>query len=351
MYPVECVARGYLTGSGLLDYRRHRRGLRHRAAGRPPGRLPAPRADLHARHQGRPRRPRRERRLRGGRRGRRRRRGRRAADAHHGGLRPGPRARPRRAASSWPTPRSSSARGADGTTVLADEVLTPDSSRFWPADEWQPGRAQPSYDKQIVRDWLTSPESGWDRTSGEAAAAAAARGRRAHPLALRRGLRAADRGDVLTGFRATVELPVPRGGGLRLPRPTRATGRSGSRRCARSRCRPTRSRTWASAGRRRPSVGVRPRLEIVEMDPPHVWTERGWWRGVEATLSLRFARTPRGCRVEVSGDVGGRGLWAVPAAVAGRLAGIGRRRRRPQGRARSWPRTRRETTGDARHDR
>jgi phosphoribosylaminoimidazole-succinocarboxamide synthase len=56
----------------------------------------------------------------------------------------------------------------DGTTVLADEVLTPDSSRFWPADRWQPGRAQPSYDKQIVRDWLTSPESGWDRTSGDA---------------------------------------------------------------------------------------------------------------------------------------------------------------------------------------
>ncbi|MEU3662682.1 phosphoribosylaminoimidazolesuccinocarboxamide synthase [Streptomyces sp. NPDC032940] len=49
--------------------------------------------------------------------------------------------------------------------VLADEVLTPDSSRFWPADQWQPGRAQPSYDKQFVRDWLTSAESGWDRKS------------------------------------------------------------------------------------------------------------------------------------------------------------------------------------------
>lgn len=49
--------------------------------------------------------------------------------------------------------------------ILADEVLTPDSSRFWPADAWQPGRAQPSFDKQFVRDWLTSPESGWDRTS------------------------------------------------------------------------------------------------------------------------------------------------------------------------------------------
>ena len=56
---------------------------------------------------------------------------------------------------------------ADGTVVLADEVLTPDSSRFWPADLWQPGRAQQSYDKQIVRDWLTSPASGWSRDSGE----------------------------------------------------------------------------------------------------------------------------------------------------------------------------------------
>ena len=60
--------------------------------------------------------------------------------------------------------------GADGVPglVLADEVLTPDSSRFWPADRWQPGRAQESYDKQFVRDWLSSPASGWDRRSGEA---------------------------------------------------------------------------------------------------------------------------------------------------------------------------------------
>jgi phosphoribosylaminoimidazole-succinocarboxamide synthase len=55
----------------------------------------------------------------------------------------------------------------DGTIVLADEVLTPDSSRFWPADQWQPGKPQPSYDKQIVRNWLLY-ESGWDRNSGEA---------------------------------------------------------------------------------------------------------------------------------------------------------------------------------------
>ena len=56
-------------------------------------------------------------------------------------------------------------RGADGTIVLGDEVLTPDSSRFWPAAGWKPGSAQPSYDKQFVRDWLTSTASGWDRTS------------------------------------------------------------------------------------------------------------------------------------------------------------------------------------------
>jgi len=58
-------------------------------------------------------------------------------------------------------------RREDGAVLLADEVLTPDSSRFWPAEEWAPGRAQPSYDKQIVRNWALSPESGWDRSSGE----------------------------------------------------------------------------------------------------------------------------------------------------------------------------------------
>jgi phosphoribosylaminoimidazole-succinocarboxamide synthase len=56
-------------------------------------------------------------------------------------------------------------RGAGGPIILADEVLTPDSSRFWPADQYEPGHAQPSFDKQYVRDWLTSPASGWDRAS------------------------------------------------------------------------------------------------------------------------------------------------------------------------------------------
>ncbi len=52
---------------------------------------------------------------------------------------------------------------AGGRLVLADEVLTPDSSRFWPCDDYSPGAPQPSFDKQYVRDWLTSPASGWDR--------------------------------------------------------------------------------------------------------------------------------------------------------------------------------------------
>lgn len=51
--------------------------------------------------------------------------------------------------------------------TLGDEVLTPDSSRFWPAEDWHPGRSQPSFDKQIVRDWLTSAASGWDRHGAE----------------------------------------------------------------------------------------------------------------------------------------------------------------------------------------
>ena len=47
--------------------------------------------------------------------------------------------------------------------ILADEVLTPDSSRFWPAESWEPGRAQVSYDKQPLRDWLAA--TSWDKTA------------------------------------------------------------------------------------------------------------------------------------------------------------------------------------------
>src|SRR5699024_8989987 len=58
-------------------------------------------------------------------------------------------------------------RRADGTIVLADEVLTPDSSRFWPAESYQPGRPQPSFDTPFAPDWLTSPGSGWDRSADQ----------------------------------------------------------------------------------------------------------------------------------------------------------------------------------------
>jgi phosphoribosylaminoimidazole-succinocarboxamide synthase len=53
-------------------------------------------------------------------------------------------------------------RRADGTIVLGDEVMTPDSSRFWPAEGYEPGHGQPSFDKQFVRDWAAG--SGWDKT-------------------------------------------------------------------------------------------------------------------------------------------------------------------------------------------
>jgi phosphoribosylaminoimidazole-succinocarboxamide synthase len=166
MFPVECVVRGYLTGSGLLDYR---------ATGEvcgialPPGledgsRLPEPiftpttKGEVGAHDEamtyddvvgavG-------------------------SEDAAH--LRDVTLAVYARAEAIarergiiLADTKIELGRRADGAVLLADEVLTPDSSRFWPADLWQPGRAQPSYDKQIVRDWLTSAESGWDRSSGE----------------------------------------------------------------------------------------------------------------------------------------------------------------------------------------
>jgi phosphoribosylaminoimidazole-succinocarboxamide synthase len=57
--------------------------------------------------------------------------------------------------------------GGTGEPILIDEIFTPDSSRFWPADDWEPGREQSSFDKQIVRNYLeTVVESGaWDKTS------------------------------------------------------------------------------------------------------------------------------------------------------------------------------------------
>ena len=155
-----------------------RRGLRHPAAGRPastatgcPSRSsrPATKAAIGEHDENVT--------FDDGRRDGRRADGRELARADAGGLRARERHRRASAASSWPTPSSSSAGTRTGELVLGDEVLTPDSSRFWPADAWEPGRPQPCFDKQYVRDWLLSPASGWDRHVRRAAAAAA-RGRR-----------------------------------------------------------------------------------------------------------------------------------------------------------------------------
>jgi phosphoribosylaminoimidazole-succinocarboxamide synthase len=165
MFPVECVARGYLTGSGLADYRATGEvcGIALPAGLVDGSRLPEPvftpatkaavgdhdenvSYDAVAGVIG----------------------GERAAELRRLTLAVYGRAEQiarERGIILADTKLEFGAR-KDGTTVLADEVLTPDSSRFWPADEWKPGRTQPSYDKQIVRNWLTSPESGWDRASG-----------------------------------------------------------------------------------------------------------------------------------------------------------------------------------------
>lgn len=166
MFPVECVARGYLTGSGLTDYRRTGEvcgvalpeGLQDASKLPEPIFTPASKAAVGAHDENV------------------------SYDAVVRVVGEG-RAAELRALTITIYKRAEAvarAKGvlladtklefgsrADGTVVLADEVLTPDSSRFWPADLWQPGRAQQSYDKQIVRDWLTSPASGWSRDSGE----------------------------------------------------------------------------------------------------------------------------------------------------------------------------------------
>jgi phosphoribosylaminoimidazole-succinocarboxamide synthase len=116
MLPVECVVRGYLSGSGWKDYEATGTvsGIELPAGLRESDRLPepifTPSTKATAGHD----------------------------EAIEFGL------------------------DADGTLTLGDEVCTPDSSRFWPADEYQAGRGQASFDKQFVRDWASS--TGWDRT-------------------------------------------------------------------------------------------------------------------------------------------------------------------------------------------
>ncbi|MFD4714883.1 phosphoribosylaminoimidazolesuccinocarboxamide synthase [Streptomyces sp. NPDC056637] len=163
MVPVECVARGYLTGSGLVEYNDSRtvcglalpEGLTDGSELPAPIFTPATKAEVGehdenvsyeevARQVG----------------------AETAAELRRMTLAVYGRARDIARERGVILADTKFEFGFDGETlILGDEVLTPDSSRFWPAAEWEPGHAQPSFDKQYVRNWLTGPESGWDRKS------------------------------------------------------------------------------------------------------------------------------------------------------------------------------------------
>jgi phosphoribosylaminoimidazole-succinocarboxamide synthase len=136
--------------------------VRGAATGRAGGRLAAAGADLHAGHQGADGRARRERRLRHHRRPARRRSGSAAREATLAIYSSAAGLAAERGIILADTKFEFGLR--DGELVLADEVLTPDSSRFWDAAAWRPGKSLPSFDKQYVRDWLAN-DSGWDRAS------------------------------------------------------------------------------------------------------------------------------------------------------------------------------------------
>ncbi len=163
MLPVECVVRGYLTGSGMADYRRTGAvcgielppGLVEASRLPEPIFTPASKADIGAHDENV------------------------SFDAVVRTV-GSERAEQVRALSLALYSRAADHAAGRGVILadtkmefgmlgnamlLGDEVLTPDSSRFWPAEGFAPGRAQPSFDKQFVRDWLTSPASGWDRAA------------------------------------------------------------------------------------------------------------------------------------------------------------------------------------------
>src|SRR3954471_1772230 len=162
MMPVECVARGYLTGSGIIDYRATGQvcgiplpdGLTEASKFPEPLFTPASKAELGDHDENI------------------------TFDAVVGLVGPQRAAQLRDLTLGIYTEAAEHALGrgiilADtkfefgvderGELVLADEVLTPDSSRYWRADGYQEGVVQPSFDKQFVRNWLTGPDSGWDR--------------------------------------------------------------------------------------------------------------------------------------------------------------------------------------------
>jgi phosphoribosylaminoimidazole-succinocarboxamide synthase len=163
MFPVECVVRGYLTGSGLTEYRRNQTvcgitlpgGLHDGSRLDSPIFTPATKAELGDHDEN--------------------------VDFDHVVETVGQEdaqslrelslnvyARAERIAAErgviLADTKFEFGRNARGAIVLADEVLTPDSSRYWPAERWQPGGSQPSFDKQFLRDWLNSPESRWDKS-------------------------------------------------------------------------------------------------------------------------------------------------------------------------------------------
>ena len=162
MIPLECVARGYLTGSGLLDYQRTGEvcgialppGLQESSRFRQPLFTPATKAEIGSHDENVSF----------------------AAVIDLVGTVRANQLRDRTLQIYVQAADHARKNGiiiadtkfefgvdAHGNLVLADEVFTPDSSRYWPADTYRPGVVQPSFDKQFVRNWLTSPESGWDR--------------------------------------------------------------------------------------------------------------------------------------------------------------------------------------------
>ncbi len=166
MLPVEAVARGYLTGSGLIDYQKTGSlcgidlppGLVEASKFTDPIFTPASKAELGEHDQnitfdevidlvGATRADQlRERTLRAYRQG--------AEHALAHGI-------------ILADTKFEFGVDGEGELKLADEVFTPDSSRYWGADDYTEGVVQKSFDKQFVRNWLTGPESGWDRTGGE----------------------------------------------------------------------------------------------------------------------------------------------------------------------------------------
>ncbi|MCT7657702.1 phosphoribosylaminoimidazolesuccinocarboxamide synthase [Mycobacterium deserti] len=162
MMPVECVARGYLTGSGLIDYQKTGElcghtlpaGLAEASKFDEPLFTPATKAELGQHDEnitfedvvglvGEQR----------------------ADQLRELTLKTYGRGAEHALSNGIIVADTKFEFGADkqGDLRLADEVFTPDSSRYWRADDWQEGVVQQSFDKQFVRNWLTSPDSGWDR--------------------------------------------------------------------------------------------------------------------------------------------------------------------------------------------